>query len=64
MSVIAAIHISSVGVRGTRNISSTTKEVVELERSLACLHNKEAALTFACGYLANQTTLSTLSCHS
>ncbi|WP_333023215.1 5-aminolevulinate synthase [Wolbachia endosymbiont of Pentidionis agamae] len=61
-SVISTLNSSvQVGAGGTRNISGTTKEVVELEQSLANLHNKEDALTFACGYLANQTTISTLS---
>ncbi len=32
-SVVAAIQNSSVGAGGTRNISGTTKEVVELEHN-------------------------------
>ncbi|WP_169193670.1 5-aminolevulinate synthase [Anaplasma platys] len=50
----------NVGAGGTRNISGTTEEVIELEKSLADLHNKAAALTFVCGYVANQTSISTI----
>ena len=58
--MVEAASRMGTGAGGTRNIAGTNHPLVELERELADLHGKPAALVFTSGYVSNETGIATI----
>ena len=59
---VAKTSLSNYGTGsgGTRNISGNHQPLVKLEKEIALLHRKEKSLVFSSGYVANESTISSI----
>ena len=58
--MVEAASRMGTGAGGTRNIAGTNHPLIDLERELADLHRKPAALVFTSGYVSNATGIATI----
>src|SRR5262249_19246743 len=58
--MVEAATRMGTGAGGTRNIAGNNHPLIELERELADLHGKEAALVFTSGYVSNLAGIATI----
>ena len=58
--MIDGVKNMGISSGGTRNISGNSSAIVNLEKELAVLHGKEKAIVFSSGYVANESSISTL----
>ncbi len=55
-----ALDLYGIGSGGTRNISGNSQILIELEKKIANLHDKESACVFASGYVSNDASIQAL----
>lgn len=55
-----ALDLYGIGSGGTRNISGTSQILIDLEKTIADLHDKESACIFASGYVSNDASIQSL----